>query len=100
MFVTVMAYKNGYDLPPSELTLNVGHIVSFWDGTVRLNGVDETPVVYLDTVQKSGFVIAGTAAKLRSHIQCGELAVFSGIPFQPNQRGVYEQPDGTMLAVD
>jgi len=93
MFVTVRAYKNGYHLPASELTLNVNQIVSFWDGTVRLNGVDETPVVYLDTVRTSGLVIAGTAAELRSHIQCGELAVFSGIPFQPKQRGDCTQPE-------
>lgn len=93
MFVTVMAYKNGYHLPPSELTLNAGNIVSFWDGTVRLNGVDETPVVYLDTVRTSGLVLTGTAAELRSHIQCGELAVFSSIPFQPKQRGDCEQPE-------
>ena len=94
MFVTVMAYKNGYHRPASELTLNVNQIVSFCDGTVRLNGIDESPVVYLDTVRTSGLVIAGTAAELRSHIQCGELAVFSGISFQPKQRGAYEQPDG------
>ena len=93
-YLTVMAYKNGYHRPASELTLNVNQIVSFCDGTVRLNGIDESPVVYLDTVRTSGLVIAGTAAELRSHIQCGELAVFSGISFQPKQRGAYEQPDG------
>lgn len=32
------------------------------------------------------------------HVQVKVAA--SGIQFQPKQRGVYEQPDGTMLAVD
>lgn len=100
MFISVMAYKNGYHLPPIELVLNVDHIVSFWDGSVRLNGVDETPVVHLDTTRTSGFVVQGTASELKSRLQCEDVAVFSGIPFQPKHRGVYEQPDGTMLAVD
>ena len=83
MFITVKCYKEGFHLPPSDLVLNVANIVAFWGGSVRLNGVDETPCVYLDTMRTSGFVIQGTVEDLKSHIESGELAVFSGIPFQP-----------------
>jgi hypothetical protein len=63
-FLKAKAYLDGVSRPPRDIWLNVDHIVSFHESTVRFDGVKETPVVYLDTTRCSGYIIEMTGNEL------------------------------------
>jgi hypothetical protein len=68
MFIKVSSYHRGVSSAPTDLVLNVDHIVAFWGGSIRTDGVNETPVVYLDTTQIKGVIIQGSVDNLLSRI--------------------------------
>ncbi len=44
--------------------LNVEHIVALWGGSLRLDGVNDIPCVYLDTTQIKGVIVEGTLEEI------------------------------------
>lgn len=64
-FIRVRSYLNGPASPPSDLVLNVEHIVSFHAGLVKFDGTNDADCVYLDTIKTSGLIIEGTIDNLQ-----------------------------------
>ena len=56
-FLRTKCYLNGLLREPEEMCFNVDHIVSFHSSSIRFDGVNESPVVYLDTTRGRGFII-------------------------------------------
>jgi hypothetical protein len=85
-FISVKSYHRGVGSPPSDMVLNVDHVVSFWGGCMRLDGVQETPCVYIDTTQIKGVIIEGTVSQLADKLsgQCG-LTSFSSAKLDAKQ---------------
>jgi hypothetical protein len=56
-FLRTKCHLNGLLHEPKDICINVNQIVSFHAGSIRFDGVNESPVVYLDTTRTSGLII-------------------------------------------